>query len=70
MLVLTRELDESVVLECPDGTRIVVTVNRITWHSVRLAFDAPRSVTIHRGEVQELVDAEHGTPITEAHDEQ
>jgi carbon storage regulator len=54
MLVLSRRLDETVVI---DG-RIIVTVVEIRPNLVRLGFDCPREVTVHRGEVQAAIDAE------------
>jgi|YNPBryunderm2012_1023409.scaffolds.fasta_scaffold12894_2 carbon storage regulator len=48
MLVLSRKLDESIVI---DG-RIVVKIVKIDRNQVRLAIDAPREVGVYR---QELV---------------
>ena len=47
MLVLSRETLESVHI----GDNIVVTVVEIRGHKVRLGFEAPRDVGIHRKEV-------------------
>ena len=56
MLVLSRKKEQSVILR-GGGAEIVVTVVEMRGDKVRLGFDAPSSVTIHRKEVQELVDA-------------
>ena len=53
MLVLSRHRNEKIVL---DGGRIVLTVVEIRGDKVRLGFDADKSVSIHRGEVQEAID--------------
>jgi carbon storage regulator len=62
MLVLSRRKDESVVL---DGG-IKVTVVDVRGDKVRLGFDAPRSVVIHRQEVYDAIAnwcAKGGRPV-------
>lgn len=49
-LVLTRKLNEQIIIEFEDGTSLEVTVNRIDKSSVRLHFNAPASVKINRSE--------------------
>jgi carbon storage regulator len=51
MLVLSRKAHESIVI---DG-RIVVTVAQVKGETVRLAFEAPQEVVIHRSEVQQRI---------------
>lgn len=58
-LILTRRPGERVIINA-GGEQIVVRVDRVYGQYVRLAFDAPQSVTIHREEVQARVDAEQG----------
>jgi carbon storage regulator len=53
MLVLSRNLNESIVI---DG-RIVVTVTAVAGGRVRLAIDAPEEVVVHRREVFERAGA-------------
>lgn len=48
MLILSRKIGEAVVVN--DNVRL--TVVEITGGRVRLAFEAPREVPIHRAEVQ------------------
>lgn len=62
MLVLTRHDDGSVVITNKhDGTRIIVHVCRIDRDKVKLGFTADREqYTIHRDEVQEIVDFNAG----------
>jgi len=47
MLVLSRKKGERIVI----GDRIVLTVVDIRGDRVRLAFDAPSEVSIHREEI-------------------
>lgn len=59
-LTLTRETNESVVIGLPDGRRMTVTVvsgSKISGN-LRLRFDAPSDITIHREEIQAHIDAE------------
>jgi len=55
MLVLTRRVDESIVI----GDDIRVTVVAIKGDHVRLGVDAPRSTTIFRQEVYEEIQREN-----------
>lgn len=51
MLILTRKTGESVVI----GDDIFCTVLGYRDGVVRLAFDAPRSVSVHRDEIQRRI---------------
>ncbi len=51
MLVLSRHLKESVII----GDDIVVTVVEIRGDKVRLAFEAPLNVSVHRKEVYDAI---------------
>ncbi len=51
MLVLTRKKNESIVI----GENIVMTVIEVRGDKVRLGFDAPKAVSIHRQEVYEAI---------------
>ncbi len=51
MLVLTRKKNESIII----NDNIVVTVVDIRRDKVRLGFDAPKEVPIHRREVYEAI---------------
>ncbi len=51
MLVLSRKKDESIVI----NDSIVVTVVEIRRDKVRLGFEAPKDVPIHRREVYEAI---------------
>jgi carbon storage regulator len=54
MLILTRTLNEQIVI----GREIVITVVEIRGNTVRLGVDAPQDVSVHRREVQDLIDRE------------
>lgn len=56
MLVLSRSEEESIIISTSDGS-IVVKVVDIRGSVVRLAFQAPPSVAIHREEVQRRIDS-------------
>ncbi|HHK40954.1 MAG TPA: carbon storage regulator [Planctomycetaceae bacterium] len=51
MLVLSRKKDESIII----NDDIVVTVVEIRRDKVRLGFEAPKDVPIHRREVYEAI---------------
>ena len=51
MLVLSRKKDESIII----NDNIVVTVVEIRRDKVRLGFEAPKDVPIHRREVYEAI---------------
>lgn len=54
MLVLTRDEGEKVIITC-GGTTIVVCAVAIRGDQVRLGFEAPQHVTIHREEVANAI---------------
>lgn len=54
MLVLSRHRDESILI----GDDVVITIVDIRGDKVRLAFEAPNSVTVHRKEVYEAIQRE------------
>jgi len=51
MLVLSRQLDEKIII----GESIVITVVEIRRGLVRLGIDAPRDVPVHREEVYNAI---------------
>lgn len=53
MLILTRRIDEAIVI----SDHITVTVLEISGERVKLGIDAPRDVTILRHELREQVRA-------------
>ena len=57
MLILTRRLGETLIIELPTGERIEVTVLGIKGNQVRIGTDAPDEISIVR---EELVQKELG----------
>ena len=55
MLVLSRQLDESIVI----GDNIVVTIVDIRGERVRLGIQAPGEVAVHRQEVYQAIQREN-----------
>ncbi len=54
MLVLSRRQSESIVI----GDDIKITVVAIGNGRCKIGVDAPESVSVHRSEIKELIDAE------------
>lgn len=54
MLVLSRKLNESIVID----DNIVITIVEIRGDKVRLGIQAPREVPVHRSEVHAAIHAE------------
>lgn len=57
MLVLSRRVQESIVI----SGDIVITVVRLQGNQVRLGISAPSEMSVHRGEVHELIQQEKRT---------
>ena len=51
MLVLTRKVNQSIMIKSPLGGEIEVTVNEINGDSIRIGVNAPKDVTVHRKEI-------------------
>lgn len=59
MLVLSRMRGEQIVIELPDGQLVMVTAIKSTrWGNMKLGFDAPKDIKVHRREVYETIQAE------------
>ena len=58
MLVLSRKVNEKIVVTSPDGTLITLMLVEIRGDKARIGIDAPKAWSIHRAEIQALVDAE------------
>ena len=54
MLVLSRKKDERIVIA---GGEIVLTIVEIRGDKVRVGISAPKDISVHRGEVQDALDA-------------
>jgi len=57
MLVLSRIVDQKIIITAPDGTLITLMVVEVRGDKVRIGVDAPRTWTIHREEIQSRVNA-------------
>jgi carbon storage regulator CsrA len=60
MLVLNRKINEQITIGV-GGIRVKITVCEIRQDGsprVKLGFDAPPGVTVHRKEIQDKIDAE------------
>lgn len=54
MLVLSRKKSEEIII----AGNIVITVVEIRGDKVRLGVTAPKDISVHRREVQEVIDEE------------
>ena len=54
MLILTRRPSETLMI----GTEITVTVLGVKGNQVRIGVNAPKTVTVHREEIFERINAE------------
>ena len=57
MLILTRRISEKVLVDL-NGKIVKVSVLGIKGNQVRLGFDAPKEVVVHREEIYERIQAE------------
>ena len=62
MLVITRREGEEVVIGDPSSPLGVVRVAVIKGDRVRLAFEFPREVDVHRREIADQIMADEETP--------
>ena len=53
MLILSRKIDEAVVLQLPNGDEIDVIVTEINGNTIKLGFDMPDDVNAVREELFE-----------------
>lgn len=69
MLVITRREGEEVVVGDPRNPLGIVRIASIKGDRIRLAFDFPRTIDVHRREVAEQIAAESagldGKPVPE-----
>lgn len=54
MLVLSRRVDQKIII----ADNIVITIIEIRGDKVRLGFDAPKEITIHRQEIYDAIKRE------------
>jgi len=65
MLVLSRKTGERITI----GENITIEIRRVAGNRVTLALEAPRSVRILRGELEQADREFRGPPATEASDQ-
>ena len=63
MLVITRREGEEVVIGDPENPIGVVRIASIKGDRVRVAFEFPREVSVHRREVADQIIADHGVVV-------
>lgn len=61
-LFLTRCIGQKILIAMPGGPIVQATIARIRGNEVRIAFEAPPSVVIHRREVYDEVVKANGLP--------
>ncbi len=54
-LVLSRKVNEPIIMTMPDGRVVTVTPCQVNGNRVKLQFNAPEDVIIHRQEVLEKI---------------
>lgn len=54
MLVLSRKQTQTIVI----GENITITILEIAGNKCRIGIDAAKNITVHRGEVHALINAE------------
>jgi carbon storage regulator len=57
MLILTRRIDESIII----GDDITITVLGVKGNQVRLGVNAPKTVSVHREEIYHRIKQEQTT---------
>lgn len=63
MLILTRRVGEAVMI----GSDVTVTVLGVKGNQVRIGVNAPKHVAVHREEIFERIQREHGDAPAEGH---
>jgi carbon storage regulator len=56
MLILTRRVGETLMI----GDQVSVTVLGVKGNQVRIGVNAPRNVAVHRVEIYDRIQREHG----------
>lgn len=55
MLILTRRVGETIVVETDDGTLVTATVLGVKGNQVRIGVNAPKEIAVHREEIYQRI---------------
>lgn len=66
MLVLSRHVNETIVITLEDGREITLMLIGIRRNTARIGVDAPPSILVHRREVADAIAAERRAADTAA----
>ena len=58
MLVLSRKVNEKVIITAPDGTQIVLMMVELRGDKARIGIAAPTTYTIYREEIQSRISSD------------
>lgn len=61
MLILTRRVGETLMI----GDSVTITVLGVKGNQVRLGVNAPKDVSVHREEIYQRIQREHGDEDSE-----
>jgi carbon storage regulator CsrA len=65
MMCVSREVGQAIRIGLPDDEEVLVTVRRISdAGEVEFGFEAPRTITLYRGEVWEAIQRLHQREAT------
>jgi carbon storage regulator len=62
MLILTRRVGETLMI----GDSVTITVLGVKGNQVRLGVNAPKDVSVHREEIYQRIQREHGDEDSES----
>ena len=58
MLVLSRAVNEKIIITLPNGDLLKITIVELRRGKVRLGIEAPREIPVHREEVYNAINRE------------
>lgn len=61
MLILTRRCGEEVIITTATGEKISIVLMGLKGNQGRIGINAPKSMTVHRREIQDRIDRENAT---------
>lgn len=62
MLVIRRKLDQSIIID--GNIKVMVTYIGEKGTTVKIGIDAPRDISVHREEIQQVIDREKSASET------